>query len=260
MPPISKVLLMFKFCAALAVPLSLLVASPAATAGEPASPSPANEAPDPVHLSLARRTVDYVFPVGTYARIMSGAMDRIMDSALDSVTHMPLKSLAGLGGANAAKLGSGTLAEIVEIYDPAYKQRMPIMTRAIMTDMIGLMTQLEPEIRDGLARAYASKFDEKQLGELNAFFATPTGKAYAADSYVIMTSPEVTAKMQAFMPKMMQQMPAIIEKAKTATASLPAPRRYSDLTEAEKDKLAGLLGLSRADLDKKQAAKAAPRN
>ncbi|MGG2005339.1 hypothetical protein [Novosphingobium resinovorum] len=49
----------------------------------------------------------------------------------------------------------------------------------------------------------------------------------------------------------------IIDKVKASTADLPAPRKYADLKSAEKDKLAGLLGISRKELDDGEAKKAA---
>jgi len=148
------------------------------------------------------------------------------------------------------------LAEIMEIYDPAYKERMRLSTRTMMAEMGALMTRFEPDIRSGLASAYAKRFDAAQLGELNHFFATPTGKAYAADSYIIMMSPDVMEKMQALMPQVMRSMPTIIEKVKSATEKLPKPRTYADLSDAEKAKLATILGISPKELEEKEAAKA----
>lgn len=228
---------------------ALLASASPAFAAEPA-------ATDPARLAAAKQTVDYVFPLGTYGRIMNGTMDKMMDSIMDSMMQMPLRDLAGISGVDTSKLGSGTMAQIMEIYDPAFKQRMQVSTRTMMTDMMGLMTQFEPDIREGLASAYAGRFDAKQLQDMNAFFATPTGKAYAAESYIIMMSPEVMSRMQALMPRLMKEMPAIVEKVKSSTANLPAPRAYADLKPTEKDKLAGLLGVSRKELDKNEAMKA----
>lgn len=236
---------------------ALLCAAAPAVAAEPA-PSAAAAAPaDPARLAAARQTVDYIFPLGTYARLMNGTMDKMMDSIMDSTMQMPVKDIAGITGVDTDKLGSASLAEIMAIYDPAYKERMRVSTRTMMAEMATLMTEFEPEIRDGLATAYAIRFDTGQLRDLNTFFATPTGKAYAAESYMIMMSPEVMTKMQAFMPKFMQMMPAIVEKVKAATAQMPPPRHYGDLSDAEKGKLAKVLGISRKELDKSEAAKAA---
>lgn len=237
----------------LAACAALLATVSPALAAEPVA---AAAAADPARLAAAKKTVDFVWPLGTYARIMNGTMDKMMDAILDSTMKLPVKDLAGISGVDTDKLGTASLAEIMEIYDPAYKERMRLSTRAMMSEMGAMMTEFEPEIRDGLSSAYASRYDAKQLGELNAFFATPTGTAYAADSYLIMMSPEVMAKMQAFMPKMMEKMPAIVEKVKTATDALPKQRKYADLSNAEKDKLAKVLGLSRKDLDKSEAEKA----
>jgi hypothetical protein len=145
---------------------------------------------------------------------------------------------------------------MMEIYDPAHKERMRLSTRTMMTEMGALMTRLEPDIRSGLASAYAKRFDAVQLRELNRFFATPTGKAYAADSYIIMMSPDVMKKMQASMPQVLRSMPAIIEKVKSATEKLPKPRTYANLSDAEKSKLAKILGISPKELEEKEAARA----
>lgn len=211
---------------------------------------------DPERMAAAKTTVDYVFPQGTYARLMNQTMDRLTETILDSVYGMPIKQLAAAGGADPRKLGPGSLAQVMAVYDPAYRERMQIFTKTMMADMVVIMTEFEPEVRIGLARAYATRFDTRQLGELNAFFATPTGKAYAADSNVMMASPEVMEKMQAFMPRFTQQMPAIMQKAQAATASLPPQRKYAELSDAEKDKLANLLGANRAMLDRSEAARA----
>jgi hypothetical protein len=62
-------------------------------------------------------------------------------------------------------------------------------------------------------------------------------------------------KMQALMPQVMRSMPAIIEKVKIATEKLPKARTYADLSDAEKSKLATILGMSQKELDEKEAAK-----
>jgi hypothetical protein len=213
-------------------------------------------AADPARLALAEQTVDYVFPAGTYARMMGETMDKMMDVILNSTMGMPLKDFTSVTGGETSEVGKGSLAEMMEIYDPAYKVRMGLSTRTMMTEMGALMTRFEPDIRSGLASAYAKRFDAAQLDELNRFFATPTGKAYAADSYIIMMSPDVMEKMQALMPQVMRSMPAIIEKVKIATEKLPKARTYADLSDAEKSKLATILGMSQKELDEKEAAKA----
>ncbi|MDE8650369.1 DUF2059 domain-containing protein [Novosphingobium album (ex Liu et al. 2023)] len=220
-----------------------------------ATPAIAQEtpAPDPARVQLAEKTVDYVFPSGTYAKIMNKSMDALMDNIMQSVTAMPMRDLAAMGGIDKErldKMGPATMQEVMLILDPVFEQRMKLTTRAMMGEMSGLMTRFEPDIREGLAQAYASRFDARQLAELNAFFATPTGAAYAEQSMLIFTDQAVMTRMQAFMPEMMKQMPAIMEKVKAATAGLPEPRKPQDLDKAERARLAHILGIPEDKLDK----------
>jgi len=228
-----------------------------------AAPAFAQDAPDPARLAAARTTVDAIFPNGTYARVMDKTMDSIMGSMMQSAQQIPLRDLAAMSGrsdADLAGLGDGTLKEVLAILDPAFDQRMDRTMRVMMGEMGKLMTQAEPAMRDGLASAYAKRFTAPQLAELNAFFATPTGKAYAADSMVIFMDPEVMKKMQEFVPAMMKAMPAIVDKAKAATAGLPEPRKPRDLSKAERERLAGLLGIPESELDASRAGGLVPVN
>ncbi len=91
-------------------------------------------------------------------------------------------------------------------------------------------------------RAYVRPFDLAQLGDLNRFFATQTGQAYAAQSLTIMTDPDVVAPAQAFITVLMKRMPDIGAKIQAATASLPKQRTYDHLSPAEKARLTKLMG------------------
>lgn len=252
-----KLMLIAAACCALPLGSATALAQDAAAARVTASTPEAAAPLDPARLAAARRTVDYVFPTGTYARLMNGKMSGLMDQMLDTVGKMPLRQLAALGGISQdklSKLGDGTLKEVMAIYDPHYQERTQLTLRAMTDELVPLMTRFEPAVRDGLTQAYARRFTAQQLDELNRFFATPTGSAYAADSFAIFMDPEVMAKMSEIMPAMMQEMPAMMTRMKDATASLPPPREFSDLTAAERRKLATLLGVSEAELGRQKSA------
>lgn len=214
---------------------------------------------DPARLAAAQVTVDHIFPLGTYARIMNGTLDKVIDGMMGNFGQMSLADLAAMGGADKAalaKLPKATLEDIMAIYDPAYHQRMTRLTHTMMDGLVDLMTKMEPGIRDGLAQAYATRYTLDQLNEMNRFFATPTGTLYAANALVIQMDPAVMAKMQAFLPQMMKAMPDLIKKSAAAAEGLPKPREWKDLSADEKARLAKLLGVSEADLAK-GAAKSA---
>ena len=213
---------------------------------------------DPARLAAARITVDHVFPVGTYARLLGGPLGKLMDGMMGGVGRLPLGDLAAIGGAkpeDVAKMPKATLDDIMAIYDPAYHQRMTVAMHAMMGEMGGLFEQIEPGIRDGLVQAYAIRFSLDQLDDINRFFDTPSGAAYAANAAQIGMDPAVMAKMQGVVPLLMKRMPDIMKKIQADTAALPKPRKWSDMTADEHHKLALLFGESEEQLARQAARK-----
>jgi hypothetical protein len=186
---------------------------------------------------------------------MGGTMSKMMDGMADQMTAMPIGPFlkaAGLPESEAAKFGPTTIKQIMEIVDPAYQQRLHIILPAMMDEMGKVMTQFEPQMREGLAQAYATHFTSMQLNDIDRFFNTPSGSAFAAQNMMIAADPAVMQKMQAFMPKLMQQMPAIVQKAQAAAANLPKAKTPETLTDDDRAKLAKLLGVDPTKL--KQAS------
>ena len=248
--------------ALLALPISATAEQPgAAPTAAISAAGPAPEA-DPARLAAARITVDHIVPTGTYAKLMSGAMSQMLDRVMDSFGQMPLRDLAGMMGtkpAELAKLDKGTLDDVLAIVDPASKQRMAITMHELVPLMTQMVTDMEPGMREGLAHAYANRFTAEQLDDMNAFFTTPSGSAYAANAMLIQTDPEVIAQLTTALPKamrgMMSQMPTIAKRVEAASAGLPKPRKWADLSPAERTKLAQLLGVSEESLAQKAKAR-----
>jgi len=200
---------------------------------------------DSLRLASAKVTVGHILPPGTFARVMQQSMDTMMGPMMDSVDSMSLRDIAAMTGRPEAELqqmGEGSLKDMMAILDPHYEERMRLTMEVMTGEMTKMMETFEPAFQDGLARAYAKRFSTRQLGELNAFFSTPTGAIYAAESMVIMTDPEVAKKMQELIPEMMKHMPAMMSALESATAHLPKPRKEKDLTPAERRKLEQLFG------------------
>lgn len=233
----------------------LLVATAQPALAEDAT-APAAQAPapiDPARLAVARAVVDHIFPTGTYGRMMDGSFQAIMKAAVDGAGNMPLRQIAVIAGTKEdeiAKLGDGTLNQIMEIYDPAYKPRMNAMMDAMSGEMGKLMTTFEPAMREGLTQAYAHHYTADQMADFNRFFDTPSGQAYARDSMILFMDPAVMEQMQKAMPELMKQMPAMLKTMETAATPFPKPRQYKDLSKDERARLARLLGVTEAQLAK----------
>ncbi len=203
-------------------------AAPPAAAVPPARP--AVGATDPARLQLARAAVDHIWPVGTYARMMKGTFEQMMDSMMATMLDMPMQDMVsgfipqGEDGEQARKeLGNASMRELAAKADPHFEERFRITNRVMMSEITTLMTQLEPALREGLSRAYAGRFSAEQLTDLNRFFATPTGRVYAAESMLLFTDPEVMKLMAKATPELMKAMPAMYKKVEAATAHLPPP-------------------------------------
>lgn len=186
----------------------------------------AKDKADPARLAAARPVIDKLWPLGTYKKMMDRTLDAMMDSMLASMFDMKASDLAAMGGANASearKLGDASLNDLARAGDPHFEERMRITMQVMMGEMTTLMTKVEPDVRQAMATAYARRFTLAQLGDIDRFFATPTGRIYAGESLLLMSDPEMIKAMQAFTPELMKAMPGIIEKTKQATAHLPLP-------------------------------------
>lgn len=211
---------------------------------------------DPTRLAAAKIVVDHIFPTGTYARMMDGSFQAITNAAMNGAGDMRIKQIAEIAGADEAelaKLGDGTLSQVMEIYDPAFKPRMKAMMDAMSGEMGKLMTTFEPAMREGLSQAYAKRFTPEQMADFNRFFETPSGQAYARESMIVFMDPAVMEQMQKSMPELMKQMPALIKTMEAATARFPKPKQYKDLTKDERARLAKLLGVTEAQLAKQNS-------
>ncbi|GAA0477286.1 hypothetical protein GCM10009096_18960 [Parasphingorhabdus litoris] len=214
--------------------LALAFSTPATAQDADATATAESEAKpiDPARLSAAKNTVDYLFPLGTYERMMRGTLDQMMDQMMVSMGGMRMGDLASAGG--VAKddipddIGERTLADISREADPHFEERMKISTKVMMNEMVDLMVAMEPAVREALTNIYARKFTVSQLNEMNGFFATDTGGAFARDYMMVFVDPEMMQSMMNMVPEMMQAMPAIMKKVEEATAHLPPVKTHGN--------------------------------
>lgn len=199
--------------------------------------------------------VDQVFPEGTYRRMMDESLKPMMGSLFGSTSALPVAIIGeaiGIAPDEVEVMGDTTIGEIMEIVDPVWQERSGLVSNLTLELMDGIVDQVEPPMRAGLARAYAVRFTDQQLAELSAFFATETGAYYAGESYIIFTDPQVMGAMQEMVPAMMEMVPELTRKMEERMAALPEMRSYTDLSEVERDRLASLLGLTREALEEKE--------
>lgn len=198
-----------------------LIAAPVPAQAQAQAPTGA--AIDPARLVAAEKVVAALVPQGIYARIMRDQFPRMMD--------MMMARMSGMSPADIGEAGDGTLGDKMRAQDPHLEERTRIMNKVMGEELATLFGTLEPRVRAGMSRAYARKFTAAQLADMQRFFATPSGTAFANEYIALFADPELVGEMAAAAPQMMRAMPAIMKKVQAATAHLPPPPKKTGDTK-----------------------------
>lgn len=201
-------------------------------------------------LPAAQAVVGQMMPDGFYGEMMGGMMDKMLRPMLSmfSQPEFVLGARLAVEAEAIEALGEDERAELTAMLDPAYEARGDAMVEVLTLRMGGMFSAMEAPMREGLSKAYAVRFDEGQLADIAAFFATPTGSEYARESMALFADPQVMqASMQA-LPAMMNGFGDIESAMREAMAALPAERGYGDLTGAQRQRMAELLDVDPAQL------------
>src|SRR3546814_21020581 len=110
-----------------------------------------------------------------------GKMFKTLMGQVDGASDLMLSIKTGVESDKVAALDAASKTVVADLFDPHRQQREDQITRIVKPLISEALADLEPPMREGMAKAYARKFTADQLGELNGFFATPTGQAYASD-------------------------------------------------------------------------------
>ncbi|WP_298335842.1 DUF2059 domain-containing protein [uncultured Erythrobacter sp.] len=218
---------------------------------EPLSPE------EEARVGAAMQVVTKLFPEGTYAKMMEESMAPMLEGMMGGLGGSPafaLVSLTGLDLVSLQSIDEDRLAAAVALLDPAAAERNAAMGEAMFALISEVVVEIEPAYRAGLARAYAVRFSEDELTDLAAYFKTPVGEKYAAESFLIFADPQVMASMNEVMPVMMQRMPALFETMGEVGSEFPEGRTFSALGGDERAELAVLLGVSEEELAQAEPA------
>lgn len=211
--------------------------------------TPAQEA----RLPAARGVVATMLPEGFYAEMMGKMMDSMFAPMMgmfsgETGANLVLGARLALSAEELGALPAEQKVELASLLDPAFTERGQVMQGLLGDVMMQTAGMIEPLFREGLTKAYATRFDDAQLADISAFFATPTGKLYAGESMKLMADPQVMGASMQAMPAMMGQMGDITRQLEAAMAALPPEKRLEELTAAERARAAQLLGVAESDL------------
>ncbi|KKW93299.1 DUF2059 domain-containing protein [Sphingobium chungbukense] len=222
----------------------LLLATPIAAQAQTPVPV-AVQSVDPALLAKAQPIAAIILPDGTMEKMMGPMMQKMMGPMMDGMTKMPIREFLKVGGLDpeqAEHLGEGTIEEMMAIIDPNFRKRMDVIVNTMMPAMGRFMGRYEPDMREGMAEAFAYRYSAAELDQIGAFLKTPAGAKFGAGFMELAADPHYIGRMQKIMPEMMRAMPEIMKSSAQELAKLPKPRTYNDLTKAERERLTALLG------------------
>lgn len=208
--------------------------------------------PEPARLDLAKVTASKLLPDGAYAKIMDGMFEQMLTpimNILPGLTNEQIVAATGASEDNVAALTEEKKAAVTQIIDPQNKERGKQIIDVMKPMISEAMAVIEPAMRTGLSRAYARKFTAPELKTINGFFTTPTGGAFARESFALQADPEVMQATFKALPAIFTSFMSDEAKFKAKFDALPKQRELKDLSEAEMQQLAGLLGVEVKSLE-----------
>ncbi|WP_338467136.1 DUF2059 domain-containing protein [Novosphingobium sp. ZN18A2] len=203
-------------------------------------------------LPKAERIVGTIMPPGTMQSLMGSMFSRILDPMMKKFAKPGAMEIARQLGRSPGTLDLSPEAagEIEAILDPAWQQRNALQMSVFKESMGKAMSAMEPDMRVGMAQAYAVNFTDAQLDDILAFFTTPTGLVYARRSYMLASDPHILAASMKGLPKMLDNMKTMQAKVSAATSGLPPRRGYDDLSADQRETLARLTGLTQDQIQR----------
>ena len=201
-------------------------------------------------LPAAKALMMQIMPPGTMAEMYHSLFKRIMDPIMKIAESDPAVDVAKNLGQDSGKLDlpEDQARQAAAILDPGAAPRNAAMMASLQSAMTKAMATMEPDMREGMAEAYAVNFDSKELADIAAFFATPSGISYARRSFTLASDPHVLSATMKSLPKMMAELGPMKAQFDKAGTDLPQPRSYDALSAAERQELGKLTGLSQAQI------------
>lgn len=201
-------------------------------------------------LPLAQQVMERMMPPGAMSEILDGMMGGTLGPLMAEFGIDADDALLEAIGYSQVDLGiSDEKAErILAIIDPAWRDRQEATnaySQAMTRDMMAIF---EPIMRDAMAEVYAIHFTDVQLRDINSFFATESGAAFARQSVTVATDPRLMAAIFSQPELLMGSVMGGLEGMESAHEGIPQARSYGELSARERASLAELTGLSAEDL------------
>jgi hypothetical protein len=194
---------------------------------------PAGPEPDPARLALARQATMTMFPRGTLGQAMTGFVNRTADRVLD-MSEADFAAMMPPGGeskpkGSKAKKSKAPSTEPLRVTlarkEPNFDAKLAAIRAFAGIMFVKVGDAVEPKFREGMARALARKFDDRQFAEIQTFLQTPTGAAYGREMVGLWFEPDVMRGSFEMLPELMKMAPDLATDAAALDAQMKAAGR-----------------------------------
>ena len=201
-------------------------------------------------LPAATALVEKIVPPGTMGEVMGGMFDGLLGPLMEMSVENPVAALTQLLGAGSrqADLEEAQAAKALAVLDPDWQERRRLEAAVLPQTINAMMVAMEPSVKSAMAQMYAVYFDERELADIDAFFSTPSGAAYARKSFSMSSDPRMMGAMMQSMPTIMESLGTIEQQMTLATVNLPNPRSFGELSAEQRKQLQAILGVNAAEL------------
>ena len=199
---------------------------------------------EPARLALAQKTMTALIPAGSLEKMIDnlyGKMFKTIMGEFGGQSDLMLSIKTGVESDKIETLDEATKAKIADMFDPHRKEREDQITRVIKPLISEVLSDMEPPMRAGLAKAYARKFTAAQLNELNGFLATPTGTLYGNEWMALQADPEVMVAVIKAVPPLINKFIDRGPQIEKDMKDLPKEKQLSDFNDKDLAKLAKLM-------------------
>ncbi|MEL7444724.1 MAG: DUF2059 domain-containing protein [Pseudomonadota bacterium] len=204
-----------------------------------------------MRLPLATRIIEKMIPEGTMAEMMGSMFDDMLGPMMELGGSPAQQAVAEKIGVTTFELDltEEQAAELASVFDPNWQERHDRQMALFPQMMADMMTAMEPGMRKAMSELYAINFSDQELTEIDAFFSTETGAAFARKSFTMASDPRIMSATMESLPAMMGGFENLEQQMEESVADLPDARPFADLSDTEKARITELTGYSAEEIE-----------
>jgi hypothetical protein len=202
---------------------------------------------EPARLAAAQQLVSPMTQRGSIEKLYDNLYSRMfqaMQMMGGRSDRDGLLSSLGVPADRMASISHADVKRVTAILNPDAGLQQQQYAAALRPLVDEVFSVLLPAVQQGMARAYARQFTLEELNQIQSFFATPVGVAFATELLPLQANPEVIMAVLRSGPELIQRMEKVAPTIDANFTAMGRPRRartLHSLTNKEVKEIASIL-------------------